>query len=318
MKILKFGGGCLKDAELIKKLPKVLKNYNNEKVIVVISAFAKITNLLEQYKFQEVFSFVEIIMDDLDFTSAQKNDVLYSAISPSYFMGYSLRDFISKHDNIKKKHLSYPSRVCIGEYISSKILHSYLIKKDLKSTMLDAALCVNTYSWNNNSNSALFNYSKLPDTSSPYYIHNNYVGYNEGLKHMLIITQGFISRGSSNIKLEIKTSEKNEIRKAELQPLQRTTLGREGSDYSAAIFASMFNASEVILFKDVNGVYSSDPKKNPAAKLFTNLTYKQASNLCSNGNTVIHPETMQILERENIPIRIKNFNNLDLIGTLIN
>jgi len=127
---------------------------------------------------------------------------------------------------------------------------------------------------------------------------------------LTLITQGFIA-SKSNV------DEKNDSNKI-LIGSERTTLGREGSDYSAAIFADLFNANEVILFKDVDGVYDTDPKKNPNAKLLSTLTYDQAFNLCSSGNMVIHPKTINHLKKKQIPLSIKNFSTPTKLGTLIN
>lgn len=317
MKVLKFGGGCLKDAEFIKKLPKILTNYNNEQVVIVISAFGKITNMLEQFKFQEVFDFVVSIMDELGLSSDQKNTILYKPLSPSYFCNYSMANFINQYEKIKLLQkgtiLSYPSRVCIGEYLSSSIIYSYLTNQSIHSLLMDASLCVYTDAWIQDVHSASFKYCKLPVHCSPFYNTNGPLSDLEKPKNNIIITQGFIARSNC----DITSSPKSESLPMQLLPAQRTTLGREGSDYSAAIFAEMFNANELILFKDVDGVYSSDPKKDNNATLFSSLSYQEALDLCEGGNMIIHPKTMCILEKANIPIRIKNFNNLNVLGTLI-
>ena len=110
-----------------------------------------------------------------------------------------------------------------------------------------------------------------------------------------IITQGFIGCSASGL----------------------TTLGKEGSDYSAAILGNMFNAEKVILFKDVDGVYSADPKKDKTVKLYSKLTYDKAYELCNSGHKVIHPKTIKPLKEKKIPLIIKNFNNLNKPGTMI-
>ena len=99
--------------------------------------------------------------------------------------------------------------------------------------------------------------------------------------------------------------------------MRRTTLGREGSDYSAAIFGSAWFASQVILFKDVDGVYTKDPKNQPDAELFHQLSYDDAYKLCYAGNTVIHPKTINHLKIKNIPLIIKSFLDFNKPGTLI-
>ena len=114
-----------------------------------------------------------------------------------------------------------------------------------------------------------------------------------------ILTQGFIAGSGTNEHFSI------------------TCLGREGSDYSAAIFGNIFNADEVILFKDVNGIYSEDPKKNPSSVFFSELSYEKAFEICNHQNTVVHPKTIKKLQEKGIPLIIRNFNDLNCPGTTI-
>ena len=274
MKVLKFGGGCLKDVNSIKKLPIILKNYTNNQVFLVLSAFGKTTNMLERCQYQDVINYTRSIMLDLDF----ETDIIQEVLDKY------LRD--EKIAQI----LNYPSRVCIGEYLSSDILHRYLCNTGFPNKLIDASLCIWTGPWNQKLNSAAFHSARLPEAM-------------KNKINPLAISQGFIA---SN--LPSKPNPSNII---------RTTLGREGSDYSAAIFGTLLNASEVILFKDVDGVYDKDPKVYPNANLFSRLSYNQAFQICNKENTVIHPNTLRHLQEQKIPIRIKNFNNLSKRGSLI-
>ena len=110
MKVLKFGGGCLKDAKSIQKVPKIISLYEDDIIIVVLSAFGKITNMLEDEKYEDVFSFIQSIMIDLSFSSYDIEDVLKK----------------KKTDLSFSNRLSYPDRVSVGEYLSSEIIHRYL------------------------------------------------------------------------------------------------------------------------------------------------------------------------------------------------
>ena len=173
----------------------------------------------------------------------------------------------------------------IQQRTSSKILSYYFQTQNLKHTLLNATKIIKTDSTGINASvnwdDTICQMHKTQYTSP-------------------ILTQGFIASFSKNKKFQI------------------TCLGREGSDYSAAIFGRIFNVEEVILFKDVDGLYSSDPKKNKKAKLYSELTYDKAFKLCNNRNTVIHPKTISVLQDKNIPLLIRNFNRIkQREGTII-
>jgi len=281
MKVLKFGGGCLKDAESIKKLPKILSKFSNETIFIVVSAFGKMTNMLEQHNFEAVFSFVNQIMEELNFNSADIESVLNRQ---------------NKHLQSSKKS-SYTYRVSLGEYLSSLIIQKYLHNyKNIYTNELNAADYVFTESWNSELKSAVL----YTTAFSIYSQDDDFLVniYQKLTPYKTLVTQGFIA--------------------SEFQSREITTLGREGSDYSAAIFGAALNAVDaVILFKDVDGVYNKDPKKYPDAELFSHLTYDDAFKLCSNGNTVVHPKTINHLKQKKIPLVIKNFDDLSKPGTVI-
>ncbi len=274
MKVLKFGGGCLKDANSIKKLPIILKKYTNSTVVLVLSAFGKTTNMLERCQYQDVIDYNRSIMLDLGFEIDIVDDVLDKYLTTE------------KTSQV----LNYPYRVCIGEYISSDIIHRYLCSVDFPNRLIDASRCIWTGPWNQKLNAAEFHSASLLELM-------------KNKTKSLLTTQGFISSD-----IQSKRNPSN---------IMRTTLGREGSDYSAAIFGTLLNASEVILFKDVDGVYDKDPKIYNDANLLSKLSYNHAFQICNTENTVIHPNTLQHLREKKIPIRIKNFNNLSKKGSLI-
>ena len=138
MKVLKFGGGCLKDANSIKKLPIVLNKYTNGPVFLVLSAFGKTTNMLEKCQYKDVVNYTRNIMLELDF----EIDVIQKVLDK----------YLINKTNLQL--LNYPSRVCIGEYISSEITHRYLFNLGLDNKLIDASLCIWTSSWDSKSNSA--------------------------------------------------------------------------------------------------------------------------------------------------------------------
>lgn len=279
MKVLKFGGGCLKDVESIKKLAFILEKYHDDSILVVLSAFGKITNMLENKNFQEFIDYTTGIMIDLDFPHSEIEQTFANHVE---LLAAS-----------KRKNLDYPSRVCLGEYICSAIVHQYLSYHSIDAVLLDSALCIWTQSWNKALHSAQFHSVIFPKMYQSFLKQKN----------KILIAQGFISSDINSIK--------------QSSNFQRTTLGREGSDYSAAIFGRMLNVSEVILFKDVDGIYDTDPKINSNATFFPKLSYIEAFEICNNGNTVVHPNTIQHLKAKGIPLRIQNFYDLNKEGTLI-
>ncbi len=305
MKILKFGGGCLKSSEEIKKIPKIIDSFKGEKILLVLSAFGKLTNMLEQKKYDEIYQFLSSLMNDLGFSTEQKEKLTQMPIAPSFEGQCFNLNFIQF---LKSNELDYPTRICVGEYISCIIIQHFLSKHSIYSIIFDAALSIKTHKWNLNSQSAKFDYCIKPNKSTFSFYNSN--GFKEKkmfseISKNIFITQGFIASESSTLDV-IKTSN-----------LKRSTLGREGSDYSAAIFGKMFNVDQIILFKDVDGVYDSDPKKNSHAKLYKELSYQDAINICDNTATIIHPNTIRYLMKFNIPILVKNYNNMKSSGTYI-
>jgi len=275
MKVLKFGGGCLKDAGSIKKLPSILKQYDKN-IIIVISAFGKLTNFLEDISsknpidFNQAKTLFKQIMCDLSFNQEDIDKLLY---------------------DVKPLDASLAAILSVGELVSSKILSQYLLNHSIKHVLINAIDIIKT---SNTGINAIVNWEQ---TKHAFEIIKTQIDQDD---EEIILTQGFISSYSKDGEHVV------------------TCLGREGSDYSAAILGSIFNADEVILFKDVDGIYSSDPKINHQAKLFNELSYDQAFELCEKGNTIIHPKTIAPLKEKNIPLIIKNFNNIALPGTVIN
>ena len=274
MKVLKFGGGCLKDAGSIKKIPSILKKYDKN-IIIVISAFGKLTNLLEDIASKK----------PIDFNQAK---ILFKQMM--YDLSFNQESIDKILCDVKPLDASLAAILSVGELVSSKILSQYLQNNAIQHVLINATDVIKT---SNKGINALVNWKETQHASQ--IIKTQINQYDE----KIILTQGFISSYSKDGKYSV------------------TCLGREGSDFSAAIFGSIFNVDEVILFKDVDGIYSSDPKINNQAELFRELSYDQVFELCENGNNVIHPKTIAPLKDKSIPLIIKNFNNIDLPGTVI-
>ena len=305
MKVLKFGGGCLKDAESIKKIPKILAQFQQEKLIIVVSAFGKITNLLELHQYDEVSRFLITLMNNLGFDAIEQERLMKMPIAPSFSNQHiQPSSFINF---LKNNNLSYSDRICMGEYISSLIIHHYLNKILIKNIVIDAALALKTYKWMQNVNYADFDSTINLKQDALFFYNSQKIShalYDE-ISQNTIITQGFIA------------SENPNLIHSDFTKLKRTTLGREGSDYSAAIFSVMFSAEQVILYKDVDGVYNADPKMYPNAQLFKELSYKEAFSICNNKKPIVHPKTIRFLMDYSIPLLVKNFNNTQSPGSYI-
>jgi aspartate kinase len=289
MRVFKFGGASVKSSDAVKNVAAILKQQKNESLIIVISAMGKITNKLEELVdayfyhkkerkqiYEEVKSFHQNIINEL-----MDNEFDYYEVDNLLI---ELECIIEKK---RDKSLSYDEEydriVPFGELISTKIVSTYLNKIGYKNRWIDARNFVITTEKNRAAN-------VLWEESVPL-IKNSLKPL---VKKQTIITQGFIGR-----------SLKNKV----------TTLGREGSDYTAAIFAYALDAESVTIWKDVAGVMNGDPKRFEDAVLIPKLSYNEAIELAYYGASVIHPKTIQPLKNKKIPLYVKSFINTEEKGT---
>ena len=285
-RVLKFGGASIRDSSKIENVFSILSSYNNEKIVIIFSAIANVTNLLEelvdlhlmndlrkQHKLVEIHQIHLNIVKDL----FEKNHSIYNKLNN---LIDELRVIIDKKPESGYSFI-YDQIVSYGELMSTKILSDYLNLRKFNCILLDARDLVKTDSKYQNAkidwSSTKKNIKKIK-LDSP------------------IITQGFIGSNTSN---------------------QTTTLGREGSDFTAAIFANILNADEVIIWKDVNGVLNADPRYFNDTILLSNLSYSEAIELAFYGAKVIHPRTIQPLQEKNIPLSVRSFININEPGTVI-
>lgn len=285
-RVLKFGGASIRDSSKIENVFSILSSYKNEKIVIIFSAIANVTNLLEelvdlhlkndlrkQHKLLEIHQIHLNIVKDL----FKKNHSIYNKLDN---LIDELRVIIDKKPESGYSFI-YDQIVSYGELMSTKILNDYLNLRKFNCILLDARDLVKTDSKYQNAkidwSSTKKNIKKIK-LDSP------------------IITQGFIGSNTSN---------------------QTTTLGREGSDFTAAIFANILNADEVIIWKDVNGVLNADPRYFNDTILLSNLSYSEAIELAFYGAKVIHPRTIQPLQEKHIPLSVRSFININEPGTLI-
>lgn len=285
-RVLKFGGASIRDSSKIENVFSILSSYKNEKIVIIFSAIANVTNLLEelvdlhlmndlrkQHKLVEIHQIHLNIVKDL----FEKNHSIYNKLNN---LIDELRVIIDKKPESGYSFI-YDQIVSYGELMSTKILNDYLNLRKFNCILLDARDLVKTDSKYQNAkidwSSTKKNIKKIK-LDSP------------------IITQGFIGSNTSN---------------------QTTTLGREGSDFTAAIFANILNTDEVIIWKDVNGVLNADPRYFNDTILLSNLSYSEAIELAFYGAKVIHPRTIQPLQEKDIPLSVRSFININEPGTVI-
>jgi len=292
MLVFKFGGASVKNAEAVRNVAKILSKYQNEELLVVVSAMGKTTNMLEKltravlnkddaYKkqLQEIEQFHSKIIDDL---FAEDGSALYEVNDKIFAY---LRQRIAEQED-QSYDQAYDQMVSIGELLSTKIVSAYLEKQELKNQWLDARKLIIT---DDNFREAKVDWDKTELAISKAFAKT------EGTK--LWVSQGFIGGTEGNY---------------------ITTLGREGSDYSASIFAFVLDAEKVIIWKDVPGVLNADPKHFNNTELLSNISYREAVELSYFGASVIHPKTIKPLQNKAIPLFVKSFYEPDEAGSLIN
>jgi aspartate kinase len=291
MKVFKFGGASVNSVERIQSVANILKRYSNEHLIVIISAMGKTTNALE--KVVEAF-FRGEKEQALQLFHTVKQQHLTTAkylLVKNYNTCYSqLNDFFTEvewllHDKPNRTFdYYYDQVVCVGELLSTCIVSHYLNEVNVSNQWLDVRDILRTDD-NFRDGNVDWRYTEEHIQST----------INQQ-KTTLFLTQGFIGSTDEN---------------------ESTTLGREGSDYTAAIFANLLNAESLTIWKDVEGVMSADPKQFPEATFLSELSYNEVIEMAYYGAQVIHPKTIKPLQNKHIPLHVKCFLDASLPGTTI-
>jgi aspartate kinase len=293
IKVFKFGGASVKNAAAVKNVANIIKGYPKDELVIVISAMGKTTNALEAIlnaytsKTTETASLItELknyhlqIIKDLFESSASEIESELAAIFDNLAQkcdGDPSDDYNFEYDQI----------VSLGEVISTKIVHAYLHLVGINSSWIDARKVVATNDkWRE---------AKIDWDNSEKQI-TKVVTECFTKVGKVVISQGFIGYSPEGY---------------------TTTLGREGSDFSAAIFAYALNATEVTIWKDVPGMLNADPKWFDNTVLLEKISFREAIELAYFGASVIHPRTIQPLKRKNIPLYIKSFINPEEKGSVI-
>lgn len=291
MKVFKFGGASVNSVERIRNLAGIVKLYNNEPLVVIISAMGKTTNGLEKV----VESFYAGNRDEaLQLFEAVKqhhlNIAKYLLVTHFNKCLSQLTDFFTEvewllHDKpVREFDYYYDQVVCVGELLSTSIVSHYLNETKIENEWLDVRDLVRT---DNNFRDAGIDWAVTEERVK------NAVGAGSPA---IYVTQGFIGSTDDN---------------------ESTTLGREGSDYTAAIFANILNAESLSIWKDVEGVMNADPKLFPEAQLIPELNFTEVIEMAYYGAQVIHPKTIKPLQNKGIPLHVKCFLDPALPGTVI-
>jgi aspartate kinase len=296
LKVFKFGGASVKDADSVRNVASILKNYAPEKLVVVVSAMGKTTNLLEKvlnawYEsderlpvfVQEVINFHQAIttalFPDKKHVAHFKTDLLFGELEGNLSMPPSL-DYDFDYDQI----------VSFGELISTAIVSEYLIAEGFNCRLFDVRELISTdNSWRS---------AKVDWEISGKQIRHHVSGFFEVQTQTpaVALTQGFLGSTPDGA---------------------TTTLGREGSDYTAAILAHALHADEMVIWKDVPGLLNADPKYFSVTQKLSSISYAEAIELAYYGATIIHPKTIKPLQNKDIPLRLKSFLDPISDGSLI-
>ena len=288
MKVFKFGGASVKDASGVKNLVSVLKEVGFENTLVVVSAMGKTTNALEKIidnYFNESINHLDGLIELKQYHVEIAKNLFKNKSAKIEEIIHKLFDELNgflKSNKSPNYSFVYDQVVSIGELLSSKIVHEFMNFAGLECHWIDSRECIKTddYYRAANLNWELTNKNILNNLKTC----------------SLAVTQGFIGSNSNNF---------------------TTTLGREGSDYSAAIFAHALNASSLTIWKDVPGVLNGDPRVFKETKLLKQISYREAIELAFYGASVIHPKTLQPLQRKEIPLYVKSFENPKNAGTVV-
>ena len=289
MKVFKFGGASINSIERIENVAKIIQDHQGEKLLIIISAMGKITNALE--KVAAAF-YSGDKATALALFQAVKQEHIDLADQLIHHQPAAMADIFTEvewllHDKpVRDYDYYYDQVVCCGELLSTAIISDYLNSINTKNQWIDVRDILRTddnfrdanIDWN-------FSQQKVQDIILPIFQTTD-----------IIITQGFIGATDEN---------------------ESTTLGREGSDYTAAVFANMLNAESQTIWKDVEGVMNADPKHFTDAQFISGLSYAEVIEMAYYGAQVIHPKTIKPLQNKSIPLHVRCFLKPALAGTII-
>ena len=291
MQVYKFGGASVKDAPSVKNVATILRANPSKDKVVVISAMGKSTNELEKVVnlYTAGDQSWQAVLDDLYNKHLPIINELFDgkgedAIAAVGAIIEKARTFLLQ-DNSRNYNFVYDQIVSVGEYISTTIVSAYCNNQGIKNTLLDAKECIHTDNAYTEGKIDWKKTEKAINDTIPTLTQDGFV-----------ITQGFIGSTPEGF---------------------TTTLGREGSDYTAAIFSYCLNAERMTVWKDVAGIMNADPKEFKEAQFLSEITYLEAIEMTYYGASVIHPKTIKPLQNKNIPLEVRSFIDHSKRGSII-
>lgn len=293
MKVFKFGGASVNTIERIQNLPAILARFSGQPLLIVVSAMGKTTNALEkvaeaffagrQQEALDMFRQVKRTHDDL-----VKYLIVHNALATERMLNdiYTEVEWLLHDKPVREYDYYYDQIVCVGELISTTIISAFLAESGIDNSWVDVRDVFRTDDNFRDANIDLtYTAAQTKEIIQPLLADQG-----------IVITQGFIGSTDEN---------------------ESTTLGREGSDYTAAVFANLLDADSLTIWKDVEGVMNADPKAFPSAEIIRELNYDEVIEMAFYGAQVIHPKTIKPLQNKSIPLLVKCFLNADLPGTII-
>ena len=295
MRVFKFGGASVKDSESVRNIPKILSGYRGEKLVVIISAMGKTTNALEaitraaydndakaEQLFQNLYDYHMLIAREL--FPDEKHEI-FTQLESLFDDLRSWMEVLAGKERELTYDMYYDQMVPVGELLSTRIVSNHLHEEGIGNTWLDAREMIIT---DNTYRDAVIDWQRTHDKIM------EKTG-NAWKDSNIVVSQGFIGHNGD----------------------YSTTLGREGSDFSAAIFANVLDAEEVVVWKDVPGYLNADPAYFSDTIKLDRISYTESIELAFFGAKIIHPKTIRPLKNKSIPLLVKSFLDPEAEGSII-
>jgi len=293
MQVFKFGGASVNSTDRIKALPGILSNFPDQPLLIVISAMGKTTNALEKVaeaffegRREDALKLFDVVKQNHITTAKYLLVKTWLAAEEQLINIFTEVEWLLHDTPVRDFDYYYDQIVCTGELLSTTIIHFFLEEEGITNTWLDVRDILRTDNRFREGNIDWEYTARQTEAVVAPALENNGI----------VLTQGFIGATSDN---------------------ESTTLGREGSDYTAAVFANLLDAENLTIWKDVAGVMSADPKAFPDAQLLTELNYREVIEMAYYGAQVIHPKTIKPLQNKGIPLFVKSFLDPHQEGTNI-
>jgi aspartate kinase len=291
MKVFKFGGASVKNSEGVRNLARIVDQYGQKPLVTVVSAMGKTTNALEELTFLAFHNkdFLSQFEKVQNFHLQMVSELVEDPSHPIHSDVSNVLENLSKllqNENYRLSYgMYYDQVVSQGEILSTVIVNHFLLYSGIQSKWFDAREVIKT--------DEAFREGKVDWVLTEKLVREKVAPL---LNNSIVLTQGFIGSSLTNL---------------------TTTLGREGSDFTASIFATCLEAGSVTIWKDVPGILNADPKLIKASVKFDELSYNEAAEMTYYGAQVIHPKTIKPLANKKIPLFVKSFDHPEDKGTII-